>query len=169
MITTNINAFSCCDTIKVWNETEGIENCMHPKEVRRQSFPKHTKWLEILGKYNCASELPLSQRTESWTFWKVLINVVLCYLGVQWLLLLHKNACNLISYKRKKQNTREDWLNKPLCTHYCTYNSTSWESRNFSLSHFSFLKFTCSSWALWRWFNAQNHLYIWVYISFHDL
>lgn len=30
MITTNVNAFSCCDAIKVWNETEGIANCVHP-------------------------------------------------------------------------------------------------------------------------------------------
>lgn len=26
MITTDIDAFSCCDIIKVWNETEGISS-----------------------------------------------------------------------------------------------------------------------------------------------
>lgn len=44
MITTNINAFSCCEAINVWNETEGIANSMHPKkEVHRPFFlPRHT-------------------------------------------------------------------------------------------------------------------------------
>ncbi len=43
MITTNINAFRCCDAIKVWNETEGIADCMYSKvEVHRQFLPRHT-------------------------------------------------------------------------------------------------------------------------------
>lgn len=31
MITTKSNALICYDIIKVWNETEGIANQMHPK------------------------------------------------------------------------------------------------------------------------------------------
>lgn len=38
MITTNINAFSCCDAPKVRNETEGIANCMRPKNMGRIQY-----------------------------------------------------------------------------------------------------------------------------------
>lgn len=53
MFTTKVSAFSCCDAIKVWNETEGIANCVH-----RLFLPRHTM-IKIVHIISCNYSYPL--------------------------------------------------------------------------------------------------------------